>query len=120
MNASGWVPWRPDEDFVPQLLAASRARRGLDCAGAAVDAADLRAACLAADEADPFGLRLAGARVTGALDPRTCAVPAPLQFPSRPSHLILTGVLRLRPGRGRGSSAAGRRRRRPSTPPGRR
>jgi hypothetical protein len=82
MDASGWVPLRPDEDFVPQLLAASRARRGLDCAGAAVEAADLRVACLAADEADPFGLRLARARVNGALDLRTCNVPVPIRFES--------------------------------------
>ncbi|MEU4623639.1 hypothetical protein AB0G04_27180 [Actinoplanes sp. NPDC023801] len=82
MDSSGWLPLRPDEDFVAQLLAASRARRGLTCAGADVDAAGLRAACLSADEADPFGLRLADARVTGSLDLRTCTVPVPLRFES--------------------------------------
>ncbi|WP_433796859.1 hypothetical protein [Actinoplanes sp. CA-252034] len=82
MDGSGWVSLRPDGSFVPQLLAASRDRRGLDCAGADVDAADLRAACLAVGEADPFGLRLAGATVTGGLDLRTCAVPVPLRFES--------------------------------------
>ncbi|MEU8661413.1 hypothetical protein [Actinoplanes philippinensis] len=42
----------------------------------------MRAACLAAGEADPFGFRLAGARITGRLDLRTCAVPIPLRFTS--------------------------------------
>ncbi|MEU4160535.1 hypothetical protein [Actinoplanes sp. NPDC026670] len=82
MDGSGWVPLRPDEDFVPQLLAASRARRGLDCAGAEVDAAELRAALLAPDEADPYGLRLGDARITGRLDLRTCRVPVPVLLES--------------------------------------
>jgi hypothetical protein len=82
MDGSGWVPLRPDENLVAQLLAASRARRGVDCAGADVDAADLRTACLAAGEIDPFGLRLAGARITGELDLRTCSVPVPVRFES--------------------------------------
>jgi hypothetical protein len=80
MDGPGWLPLRPDEEFVPQLLAASRTRRGLHCAGADVDAAELRTACLAAGEADPFGLRLAGARITGELDLRTCGVPVPVRF----------------------------------------
>ncbi|MFD1365108.1 translocation/assembly module TamB domain-containing protein [Actinoplanes sichuanensis] len=82
MDGSGWVPLRPDDDFVPQLLAASRARRGLDCAGAEIDAAEVRAALLASDDADPFGLRLGDARITGRLDLRTCTVPVPVHFES--------------------------------------
>ncbi|GAA4958071.1 hypothetical protein [Actinoplanes utahensis] len=82
MDSSGWLPLRPDEDFVPQLLAASRARRGLDCAGAEIAAADVRAALLASGEADPFGLRVGNARITGPLDLRTCTVPVPVRFES--------------------------------------
>jgi hypothetical protein len=82
MNASGWVPLRPDEPFVPQLLAASRARRGLTCTEAEIEAADLRAACLAADEAGPFGLRLTGARIIGRLDLSACTIPLPLRLES--------------------------------------
>src|SRR5690242_16149223 len=80
MDESEWATLRPDEGFVPQLLAASRDRRGLRCAGAAVDAGELRVACLAAGEADPFGLRLADARITGSLDLRAGDVAVPLRF----------------------------------------
>jgi hypothetical protein len=76
----GWTPLRPGEPFTAQLLAASRARRGLACAGAEVAADDLRAACLAAAEADPFGLRIDGATITGRLDLRACEVAVPLRF----------------------------------------
>lgn len=81
-DGSAWVPLRPGEGFVPQLLAASRTGRGLACADADVDAAELRAACLATGEADPFGLRMSGARVTGRLDLRACEVRVPLRFQS--------------------------------------
>ncbi len=82
MDELRWVTLRAGEAVAPQLLAASRARRGLRCAGAEVDAGEFRAACLAAGEADPYGLRLGGARVTGRLDLRACDVPVPLRFTS--------------------------------------
>ena len=82
MDGSGWLPLRPDEDFVPQLLAASRASNGLDCAGAAIAAAEVRTALLAVGEAGSFGLRLGDARITGPLDLRTCRVPVPVSFES--------------------------------------
>jgi hypothetical protein len=82
VDESGWLTLRSDEHFAPQLLAASRARRGLTCAGAEVDATELRAACLAAGEADPFGLRLACARIAGRLDLRACDLAVPLRFQS--------------------------------------
>lgn len=80
VDQSGWVPLRPDENFSAQLLAASRAQRGLDCADAEVAAADVRAACLAAGEADQFGLRLAGARIVGPLDLRASTIPVAVHF----------------------------------------
>ena len=73
MDGFGWLPLRPDEDFVPQLLAASRASNGLDCAGAAIAAAEVRTALLAVGEAGSFGLRLGDARITGPLDPQNIA-----------------------------------------------
>ncbi|WP_430785547.1 hypothetical protein [Actinoplanes sp. G11-F43] len=82
MDSSGWVSLRPGDRFARQLLAASLSRSVLDCHGAEVDADEIRAACLAAGEADPFGLRMAGARVTGRLDLRACEVPVPLRFRS--------------------------------------
>jgi hypothetical protein len=75
-------PLRAGQDVVAQLLEASRARRGLSCAGADVAAADIRAACRAAGEADPFGLRLSGARVVGPLDLSAFEVAVPLRFTS--------------------------------------
>ncbi|MEK8106445.1 hypothetical protein NKG94_16715 [Micromonospora sp. M12] len=45
-----------------------------------MDATELRAACLAVAETDPFGLRLAEAWVTGQLDLRACAMSVPLHF----------------------------------------
>lgn len=80
MDEGEWIALRPGDDIAAQLLAASRRRRGLACAGARVDAADVRAACLAAADADPFGLRLADARITGPLDLSACQVPVPLRF----------------------------------------
>ncbi|GAA1595133.1 hypothetical protein [Actinoplanes couchii] len=76
------IALRSDEDFTRQLLAASRARRVLDCGGATVDAGELRAACLALGEADPFGLVVARALITGPLDLRAGEVPVALHFPS--------------------------------------
>src|SRR3954470_20534680 len=64
------------------MLAASRERRVLDLGDAVVDAADIRAAVLAAGDADPYGLRLSRARVAGPLDLRACEVGVPLQFQS--------------------------------------
>ncbi|MFI1993477.1 hypothetical protein [Actinoplanes sp. NPDC020271] len=80
MDRAGSMVLRADESPGAQLLAASRDRRVLDCRGARVDAAELRAACLDADGADPFGLRLSDARVTGVLDLRACRVNMPLRL----------------------------------------
>ncbi|WP_143234752.1 hypothetical protein [Paractinoplanes atraurantiacus] len=80
MNEREWVPLEPNEDFAAQVLAASRAQRGVNCAGAEVAASDIRAACLAADKADPFGVRLAGARITGPLDLRAFTISVALRF----------------------------------------
>ncbi|MBU2667798.1 hypothetical protein KOI35_30235 [Actinoplanes bogorensis] len=79
---SPFLPLRPDQDLVPQLLAASRAGRSLTCAGADVNAADLRSACLAGEGLDPYGLRLDRARIVGPLDLRACEVAVPLAFTS--------------------------------------
>ena len=79
------LPLRPDVDLVDQVLAASRARRVLDCAGpagpAAISADDLRQACLAAvTELDPFGIRIANAAIEGVLDLRAASIAVPLHF----------------------------------------
>ena len=73
---------RPGEEVAGQLLEASRAGRVLRCGSQPVAAADIRRACLAAarGEADPFGLRLERAQVTGSLDLRAATVPVPLSF----------------------------------------
>ncbi|MEU4238569.1 hypothetical protein [Actinoplanes sp. NPDC026619] len=81
MMPPGWTPLRPGEPFAAQLLAASRAGQGLDCGGAPVAAGELRAAGLTGGRAaDPFGLLVGRATITGSLDLQGCEVPAPLRF----------------------------------------
>jgi hypothetical protein len=69
-------------EVVARLLAASRERRVLDLGGATVAAEEIRAACLAAAGADPYGLRLSHARVDGALDLRAFELAVPLRLAS--------------------------------------
>lgn len=64
--------------WVSRLLTAARDGRGLDCAGAEIPAADVRAALLATESA----LRLSRARITGRLDLRTCTIAVPVRFAS--------------------------------------
>ncbi len=78
------VPLDPDGDIAAQLLAAAAARRYLDCGAgsrrATVPAEEVRRACLAVGDDHPFGVRIAHAHITGALDLSATRVAAPLHF----------------------------------------
>jgi hypothetical protein len=68
-----------------QLLTAARERRWLDGRNGSgrtlLDAEDIRRACLSASSStDPFGIRIANAAISGALDLRAATVEVPLHF----------------------------------------
>ncbi len=79
------VKLRTDVDVSEQILAASRARRVLDCragdAMSTIQADNIRQAFLASGaEGDPFGVRIANAAIAGTLDLRAATVSVPLHF----------------------------------------
>ena len=79
------APLRQDDDPVAQILSASTSRQILDCrerdgSPGSLDAEAVRQACGISAARDPFGIRIANARLNGSLDLRFMSIAEPLQF----------------------------------------